>query len=299
MSPACDDQPAAAVAPLNAVATAQWNCPTCNVTIGTPHCPVCGERLPSAHDLSLRGLLHHLFTAFTSIDSRLIRSFKMLLSRPGALTQAFVRGQRKPYVGPLELFIVANVIFFATQSLTKVNILSATLDAHLNNEKWSATAQALVAARLASAHTTVEHYAPVFDMAIVVYAKSLIFLMTLPFSLLLPLLFLRRRQPFAAHVVFSLHFHSFVLLLFCLSLLLVAANEFFGGDGVNSLAIASVVNIGNLLVCAGYLFFATRVAYGSRGILQVLKIPLLALAVGGIFEGYRFVVFLITLYSTT
>jgi hypothetical protein len=37
----------------------------------------------------------------------------------------------------------------------------------------------------------------------------------------------------------------------------------------------------------------------SRGILRVARIAVLALAVGGIFEGYRFVVFLITVYSTT
>ncbi len=39
-------------------------------------------------------------------------------------------------------------------------------------------------------------------------AKSLIILMALPFPLLVLILFYRDRQPFAAHVVFSLHLHA-------------------------------------------------------------------------------------------
>jgi hypothetical protein len=37
-------------------------------------------------------------------------------------------------------------------------------------------------------------------------------------------MFYRTRQPFVAHVVFSLHFYAFWLLLFCASLAVVAVD---------------------------------------------------------------------------
>jgi hypothetical protein len=48
--------------------------------------------------------------------------------------------------------------------------------------------------------------------------------MVLPFAILLPMMFYRTRQPFVAHVVFSLHFYAFWLLLFCASLAVVAVD---------------------------------------------------------------------------
>jgi len=41
-----------------------------------------------------------------------------LLQHPGELTLAWTRGVRKPYVAPFQLFLIANVLFFALQSAT-------------------------------------------------------------------------------------------------------------------------------------------------------------------------------------
>jgi len=98
--------------------TEPWTCPTCNRTVSTPYCPECGERPLRARDLTFRGLLDQLFQTFTRIDGRLIRSFRCLVSRPGFLTVAYLQGRRKPYVGPVPLFLIANMLFFATESFT-------------------------------------------------------------------------------------------------------------------------------------------------------------------------------------
>src|SRR6185503_1276216 len=110
-------------------------------------------------------------------------------------------------------------LFFALESLTSTNVVSSTLDSHLHTQDWSAVAQRLVSARLTEMGTTIDVFAPVFDRAIVQYAKSLIILMVLPFAAVLPVVFRRNRKPFGVHVVFALHFYAFLLLLFCCSLL--------------------------------------------------------------------------------
>lgn len=275
-----------------------WTCPSCSGTLSTPYCPTCGESPPRTRDLALRGLFRQLFHALTSIDGRLIRSFRCLLTHPGALTVAYVQGRRIKYLGPFQLLLIANVLFFAMQSLTSTNIASSTLDSHLHHQDWQGVAQRLVSHRLKTMGTTLDLYAPIFDRANVLHAKSFIILMVLPFALLLPILFYRNRQPFVAHAVFSLHFYAFLLLLFCVLLALATTDVWLGGAGLSSPRIDHALSFVNLIACAAYLYVATGAAYGARGALRVVKALTLALAVAGILLGYRFVLFLFTLYTT-
>src|SRR5438128_1004670 len=92
-----------------------WTCPTCNGAVTTLHCPECGERSPDPRDLTVFGLVRLFARAFTEIDGRMIRTFRYAVMRPGALTLAFHRGQHKPYLTPIQLFLIANVAFFAMQ----------------------------------------------------------------------------------------------------------------------------------------------------------------------------------------
>ena len=275
-----------------------WTCPTCHRTVVTPYCPECGERSPSASDLTLRGLFGQGVRAFTDIDGRVIRSFRHLITRPGALTVAYTRGQKKAYLLPFGLFLVANVLFFAVQSLTGENVFSTTLDSHLHQQDWAGFAQRLVTHRVESLNTTLDRYTPVFDEAVGVNAKSLIILMVLAFSLLPPLTFYRSHRSFATHLVFSLHLYSFLLLLFCVALVIAGVNVWFGGAGLASPRMDHALSIAQLLICAAYLYVAIGVVYGTRRGVRIVHVALLASAVACLVLGYRFVLLPITLYTT-
>jgi hypothetical protein len=275
---------------------ASWTCPSCNATVSTPYCPACGEALPQSRDLTLRGLSGQLFNAFSSIDSKLVRSFRMLVNRPGALTVAYVQGQRLQYLGPIALFLIANVLFFAVQSLTGAHVFSSTLDSHLFQQDWSELAQTLVAHRLSALQMSLDRYAPLFNQAAVLNAKAFIILMVLPFALLLPVTYWRERKPFVAHAVFSLHLYAFLLLLFCFSLAIAAVDVALGGAGLKSAWVDNVLSVFNLAACAIYLYVATGAVYGARGIRRAVQA--IALAVAAIVVGYRFVIFLVTLSFT-
>ena len=121
-----------------------WTCPGCDQVRSTPFCPQCGETPPSRRDLSLRGLLATLIHALTSIDGKLLRTVRELLSHPGALTVVHAKGRRMKYLAPFPLFLFFNVVFFALQSLTHTNVFSSSLDSHLHQQDWSALAGELV-----------------------------------------------------------------------------------------------------------------------------------------------------------
>ncbi|HEV7731963.1 MAG TPA: hypothetical protein VGR62_07365 [Candidatus Binatia bacterium] len=184
------------------------------------------------------------------------------------------------------------------QSLTNTNVVPSTLESHLHGQDWGAVAQRLVSHRLAARGTTLEQYAPVFDHAVVLYGKSLIIVMVLPFAALLPLVFRRSRQPFGIHVVFALHVYAFLLLLFCAALAVAAIDVAAGGGGLAAAPIDHALSVVNLAACATYLYVAMGKVYGARGVVRALTACGLAIAAAAILLGYRFVLLLITLLAT-
>ena len=275
-----------------------WVCPACKTTLVTPFCPQCGERPVRPTDLRLGKLAAKLLHATTSIDGKLLRTLWRLLRQPGQLTVDYVSGNRQPYIAPFQLFLLANVLFFAIQSLTGMNIFGSTLDSHLHHQDWSELAQSLVARHLERTHTTLELYAPHFDRAVVLYAKSLVILMALPFGLLLALVFLGNHKPFMTHVVFALHLYTFLLLLFSLAVLVAAASVLLGGPGLDAPMMDNLLSVFNLVVCAIYIHLASRPVFTAGMPARVLKAALLAVAAGAVVVGYRFVIFLITVLLT-
>jgi hypothetical protein len=275
-----------------------WHCPVCKGEVETAFCPSCGERELHPRDLTLRSLLMQVFTALTSVDGRVLRSFRILLLQPGALTIAFLQGKRRPYIAALPLFLLANVLFFAIQSVSPEKIFSSPLRSHLHQQDWQALAQTLVARKLAADGTTESAYAPIFDRAVALNAKSLVILMAAPLLLLLPALFRRSARPFAAHVVFALHSYAFQLVMLCALLVVATIASWVQERAATSMLLDHLLFGVYLLGCCSYFFIASGVAYGAAGVTRWLQAATLTLAAAVTVIGYRFALFLITLYAT-
>jgi hypothetical protein len=185
------------------ITTELWICPTCTSTVSTPYCPSCGECPLRDRELTFRGLIEQVAQAFTSIDGRLLRSVRRLVASPGFLTMAYVEGRRKPYVGPVSLFLSANVLFFAIESLTGGAVFSTPLDSHLHTQPWSPFAESLMSHRLEAMGTALEVYRPVFDHAVALNARLLMIFMALSFAPVPSIVFRRSGRPLVVHALFS------------------------------------------------------------------------------------------------
>src|ERR1051326_7722 len=93
-------------------------CPTCGAIAESRFCGACGEKESDRHDLSLAHFFSHALGEFFHFDSRIFRSFRLLFTRPGFLAAEYVRGCRKPYLHPFQLFFLANLLYFFLQPLT-------------------------------------------------------------------------------------------------------------------------------------------------------------------------------------
>jgi uncharacterized protein DUF3667 len=276
-----------------------WTCPSCNSPVASAYCPACGERRVPPDELTLRGLVGEAVRKFAHVDGRLLRSLASLVTCPGELTLAFLQGRRKTFIGPISLFLVANVLFFGVESLTGGTIFATPLRSHLHTQPWSGTAAWLVSDRLASLRMTQDAYAPRFDTAIGVHARSLILVMAVCLSPVLALVFRRSGRPFAAHAVFSLHLYGFMLLLFSAATAIPAAGMLFGGLRSTSENLDRAISLALLVVCATYLYRAIGVVYGGRSAARVLESVSLTAAMAAIVLGYRFALFVLTLHTTS
>lgn len=277
---------------------ARWRCPNCEAVRESKFCKICGEQPLGPHDLTFRDLLTKFGQSVSSIDGKAVRTFRSLILKPGALTVAHIRGQRRTYIGPLKVFLIANAIFFAAQSATRTNIFSSSLQSHFTQQDWKEFARAVVARHIRAEGISLADYTPIFDTAVVFYAKTLIILMALCFTPLVALAFIGKHRPFGAHVVFSLHVYAFVLLLFCVSLGITEVSLLAGGPGLSSPALDMGLSILNLSAAVGYLYLAIGPAYGAEGVSRIAKALGLAIAIGATVIGYRFLIFLITIAAT-
>jgi hypothetical protein len=275
-----------------------WTCPACGRENAGAFCPDCGERPRNPRDLTLRGLVVQAATALTDVDGKVLRTFRCLVTRPGALTVAFLAGRRKAFVGPVALFLSANVIFFAMESLTSGLVLTTPLDSHLHGQPWSEPAQAMVARHLATQHTTLVSYAPRFDAALALHARAMILVMAASFIPIPALVFRRTRRPFAAHAVFSLHFYAWLLLLLSVATTIPPLWTWLGGSAAAARRLDVTLSLALLGACATYLYASIGPVYGGGRVRRVASAAALTIAAAAIVLGYRFALLVITLATT-
>ncbi len=82
----------------------------------------------------MHGFARQLLAALTSVDSQLVRSFRALLFKPGALTAGYRAGQRKQYLLPINLFLFANVLCLCGAVTASSEVFATPLDVHLHDQ---------------------------------------------------------------------------------------------------------------------------------------------------------------------
>jgi hypothetical protein len=275
-------------------------CPNCGDESDGRFCSNCGEKRLASEDYSLRRFLGEAFHILTSFESNLFRSFATLFARPGKLTAEYFKGRRKSYLKPLQLFIFCNLIFFFAEALTGSSTLTTHLSTHISHLPHSTIARRMVESELQARKLTYENYRSRFDAAIEGQAKTLVIVTVPLYALVLQVFYWRARRYYVEHLVFSLHFFAFLLLLIAAmnSALFIAARvPHLFGLNLWLLQSDNFVTFLMLSLCAVYLLVALRRAYGQGKLITALKCLALALCVLGVIQIYRFILFFTTFYT--
>lgn len=209
------------------------------------YCPGCGQA--AVGDNSFRHFLDQFLGDYFTFDSKITRSLKPLLVRPGELTLEYMRGRRARYIPPLRLFIFLSVLFFLVVG-TGRSPAPESEDELLREQVF-------------------------WDNFFASVLPKLFFLFLPLFALLVHVLHREKGGTFVKPFIFSAHFHSFVFLV-------------FGGYGLLSrvlvklglVAVNQVLVLVLLLWALAYLYLALRRAFRRSAGRQVLSyLALLAL----------------------
>jgi hypothetical protein len=253
-------------------------CLNCGEPLRGPFCSGCGQRAIPAYP-TLRELVGDAWQELSGYDGRVLRTFRYLMRRPGALTLEVLEGHRARYVSPVRVYLVASLIYFlvsaASPSLIKpsarqrpssnVNIDLADPEAALG--KLTPEQRAELLKNVESAPWWVQ---PVLRSALLdpaAFQRRLLqnlpralFVLVPIFAAILAVFY--RRRPFSQHLIFALHLHAVIFL---------AQTVGEAADFTRSVSVDDVVSLVVLVYLTVYILRAFKAVYRERWRSMVLK----------------------------
>jgi hypothetical protein len=265
-----------------------------------PYCSQCGEKKLTRNDYSLGHFAEETIGVFTHLDTKFLRTLKVLLTKPGELSNAYFHGGRSRYTKPLTLFVIINVVFFIVQPHT--GLLHYKYLDYMTERHYAA----VVNAHLARTKEPQQTYAARFDAHLQNQKKSLLIFSVPVLAIVMALIFLGTHRAYAEHLVFSVQVYTFLLiylavLVVAVGLVLVTLPPIFGAGAapltraVQSEAVVIAITIIGL---TAYMYVGLRRAYDASRLRAALSAFILAWAVGYLTGVYRKALFYATFWTT-
>lgn len=242
-------------------------CLNCERSIeGENFCPSCGQE-NTDQIVSTRHLLRDVVDEFLKFDSKLFITVKMLLLKPGRLTQDYLEGKRARYITPLRLYFTISALFFLVyswsgwdqqiqkiaaqqqNSLSTIGSVDQAVSSIHVKEVEPISSSDPQAAKKRTASRRVQQFARQV-VAIQKYLLNNLSLLKFFFipltALVMQALYLRTRRLYVEHLVFAAHVNSFSYLV-----------------AIPSMCLRSFLayNVISALAAPIYTFFAMRVVY--------------------------------------
>jgi hypothetical protein len=246
------DPSAPSAVPAVAIAAVEL-CPSCDTPLAGEYCHACGERRHHDERFSLRHFVAEVWEDVFDLDSRALRSVRLLLTKPGFLTLEALRGRRRPYLGALRMYLTvfAALMFFSA--------LIPKHAAQQNVRAGDAITRAMKGVVHGIANTRhLTDAAAEAQLADVVgqHESWLAVLIPLIFAAELFVLFRRRRRWYGEHLVAATHFATFNFIVGIALMPLALLHP--------SALVTGCMTVVTFLLIVVYLALSVQRVYGSR-----------------------------------
>jgi hypothetical protein len=187
------------------------SCVSCGAPMNTKFCPTCGEKKISTSDFTLSHLIEQGIDVFTHLDSKLFKSAKALVLKPGLLTTEFIRGVRKPYMKPFQVFFLCNILFFFF--LGTYDIFHIPAKWFFIDHNYGNGVRQLAEKIAAEKNLDIIALGQLYDAKVVNYSKLFVILLVPVIALFSWPFGGKQHQQYGKHVIFALYFLSFLMLV--------------------------------------------------------------------------------------
>ena len=245
------------------------------------YCSHCGQHAIDLHR-PFSSLVSDAVGDILNLDTRLARTLRPLMLKPGQVAKEFIAGRRAAHVPPLKSYLIAALIFFGlftifpSRAPVRVFVEGSPEQEAARNEGGSRTTFSLPPHIRVyddwyqGAVTRAMKQPEEFAHAVYSNVPRAFFFLVPVFALFLELLY--RKQGFLIdHLVFALYYHAFVFLDFSLLFLAARSGPYLTGLGA---AAIGLVIFGWLVA---YLPIALRRVYGGSRMMTGLKLATLGL----------------------
>jgi hypothetical protein len=250
-------------------------CKNCNSEITENYCSHCGQELKDMN-LSIFSFIKEFLGNLFSLDSKVLVTFKYLLTKPGVLSTEYIKGRRKQYTLPLRLYLFTSIISIILFSLLVedttryLKFKNEGLGIVIADDIYGKSANYIMWwGDLSERWEDTDDEPLQFDVLSYI---SKIFLFLVPIFALLMKCFYWKRL-YINHLILVLHNHSFILISYTLIFIINKLFIYFGFD-----VITSWLEVLILLFISTYIFISAYKFYREGKIITLIKFFPLALA---------------------
>ncbi|MCL1850860.1 MAG: DUF3667 domain-containing protein [Bacteroidetes bacterium] len=210
-------------------------CCNCGTQTVGKYCHECGQNVFAGKEQPILHLFGQMLENAFSLDAKAPRTLAFLMFRPGFLSTEYRAGRISRYVHPVKLFWMATLILFALM----IYQLGANKNVAINNQEYKgkivdinfdkkevsnyATSDTLHVPSMnssADVEKPKENHEQLFINFLSKYAPYISFLFIPLFALLLALFFWRNKYYYISHLIFTVHFHTFLWIFWSLLMLI-------------------------------------------------------------------------------
>lgn len=302
-------------------------CLNCRHVVEQKFCPNCGQENSDSRK-TFHHLFVHFFEDLTHYENAFWKTIRNLLFKPATLTKEYLSGKRLSYLAPVRLYIFISFITFLLIAMlpVKVNennksekeinkeIAKATQELNIKKEdnkyfhfsnmkkidsiqkhgkeedKLSATSYwfAEKAIHISEKYTKKEIFVK-FTESFFHNLPKILFIIMPFFAFFLWLFHNKKKWYYFDHGIFTLHYFSFLLLIFLVMFIIDRVVGLFGKDSPLNIISTITSIVGTIWMCY-YFYPAHHRFYGESRIVSFVKSVLLFII------NSLFILFLLTVY---
>lgn len=190
-------------------------CQNCGADIDSNYCKKCGQKKDAAFDRSVFFIIGHFFEELFTWDSRFFLSIKYIFLRPGYLTHEYISGRHNKYISPLKMFLFTSFFLFLIMIKSEPDQYRALVTEGGDDNFLSEFILEQEESSSGSKELYIQEFNNQFNDNVTLYIFAVMFV----FSVLLKIVYLPKKYYYSEHVVFTLHFFTFVLWCFLLGVI--------------------------------------------------------------------------------
>ncbi|NTV18450.1 MAG: DUF3667 domain-containing protein [Bacteroidales bacterium] len=197
-------------------------CKNCETEFIGHYCPNCAQSVRDL-DRPFIVMVFDIMANMWAFDTRVFKTFKSLLFRPGEMAHDYAEGKRARYMPPFRLYIFTSIIFFLLLNISMGDQIKSGIDKLSLSEdgKVSNTANNNVVQINAKAGGKTKNFTKIVSENKDYYVSRFFSLLSWSLFILMPLyafflwVFFRKRQKyFLAHFISAINQHTFLFLIF-------------------------------------------------------------------------------------